>query len=79
MLVDAGSNAVNGTDCCWSFRNIEFWIYNTDVQSSARMAQTTNKDCSRNSKLTKGLGAGGNPETGKAAAEEERWKRSLKL
>lgn len=63
----AGSNAVNGM-IAGGLSNIEFWIANTDMQA-LEVAQTTNK-IALGSKLTKGLGAGGNPETGKAAAEE---------
>lgn len=63
----AGCNAVNGMIRS-GLANIEFWVANTDIQA-LEVAQTTNK-IQLGSKLTKGLGAGGNPETGKLAAEE---------
>jgi cell division protein FtsZ len=48
--------------------NIEFWVANTDRQA-LEVSQTANK-IQLGEKLTRGLGAGGNPETGKLAAEE---------
>ncbi len=63
----AGSNAVNGM-IAGGLNNIEFWVANTDKQA-LEIAQTPNK-MQLGVKLTRGLGAGGNPETGKLAAEE---------
>ncbi len=63
----AGSNAVNGM-IAGGLNNIEFWVANTDKQA-LEVAQTPNK-MQLGAKLTRGLGAGGNPETGKLAAEE---------
>lgn len=63
----AGCNAVNGMIEA-GLANIEFWVANTDSQA-LEVAQTGNK-IQLGSKLTRGLGAGGNPETGKSAAEE---------
>lgn len=63
----AGSNAVNGM-ILGGLNNIEFWVANTDKQA-LEIAQTPNK-MQLGSKLTRGLGAGGNPETGRLAAEE---------
>ncbi len=63
----AGSNAVNGMIQS-GLANVEFWIANTDKQA-LEIAQTPNK-LQLGLRLTRGLGAGGNPETGKLAAEE---------
>ena len=63
----AGSNAVNGM-IAGGLHNIEFWVANTDKQA-LEIAQTPNK-MQLGAKITRGLGAGGNPETGKLAAEE---------
>lgn len=63
----AGSNAVNGMIEA-GLNNIEFWVANTDKQA-LEVAQTVNK-IQLGLKLTRGLGAGGNPETGRLAAEE---------
>lgn len=65
----AGSNAVNGM-IEGGLTNIEFWVANTDSQA-LEVAQTPNK-LQLGKKLTRGLGAGGNPETGKLAAEESK-------
>mmetsp|Transcript_44749 Transcript_44749/g.91330 ORF Transcript_44749/g.91330 Transcript_44749/m.91330 type:complete len:412 (-) Transcript_44749:4250-5485(-) len=63
-----GGNAVNrmvgGVD------GVEFWSINTDAQALSRsLAPNT---CNIGAKLTRGLGAGGNPEIGRKAAEESR-------
>lgn len=63
----AGSNAVNGM-ILGGLNNIEFWVANTDMQA-LDIAQTAHK-IQLGKKLTRGLGAGGNPETGRLAAEE---------
>jgi len=63
----AGSNAVNGMIQS-GLSNVQFWIANTDKQA-LEVAQTPNK-LQLGARLTRGLGAGGNPETGKLAAEE---------
>lgn len=63
----AGSNAVNGM-IENGLSNIQFWVANTDRQA-LEVSQTANK-IQLGEKLTRGLGAGGNPETGKLAAEE---------
>ncbi len=65
----AGSNAVNGM-IAGGLTNIEFWVANTDRQA-LEVSQTPNK-LQLGSKITRGLGAGGNPETGKLAAEESK-------
>lgn len=63
----AGNNAVNRMIAA-GLKGIEFYSINTDLQA-LNMSQTTNK-IQIGEKLTKGLGAGANPEIGKRAAEE---------
>lgn len=62
----AGNNAVNQM-IEEKIANIDFWVVNTDAQalatSRAEHKYVLGKD------YTKGLGAGGNPEIGKNAAE----------
>lgn len=64
-----GSNAVNRMIAS-DITGIEFWTMNTDAQA------LSNSDSSRRiqlgQKLTRGLGAGGNPSIGQKAAEESR-------
>ncbi len=64
-----GSNAVN-TMIAANIDGVEFIVANTDAQALA-----VNKAVMRvqlGTKLTKGLGAGANPEIGRSAAEEDR-------
>ena len=51
-------------------RNVEFIVVNTDKQ--ALLLSQANTKIQIGEKLTKGLGAGANPEIGKKAAEESR-------
>jgi cell division protein FtsZ len=64
-----GSNAVNRMIAS-DIEGIEFWTMNTDAQA------LSHSDASRRiqlgQKLTRGLGAGGNPAIGQKAAEESR-------
>ena len=62
-----GSNAVNRM-IEEGLRGVEFIAINTDAQ--ALMLSQAPKRIRIGDKLTKGLGAGGNPETGRKAAEE---------
>merc|ERR1711966_397674 len=63
-----GGNAVNRMVGCVD--GVEFWSINTDAQALSRsLAPNT---CNIGAKLTRGLGAGGNPEIGRKAAEESR-------
>ncbi len=65
----AGNNAVNRM-IDDEIRNVEFYVLNTDKQALA-----TSKASNRivlGEEVTKGLGAGGDPEVGKAAAEASR-------
>ena len=65
----AGSNAINRMIEC-NLNNVEFWAVNTDAQA-LQLCTAANK-IQIGSKLTKGLGAGGNPAVGLKAAEESR-------
>jgi len=64
-----GSNAINRMISA-GLRGVEFIALNTDAQA-LRMADAPSK-IQIGEKLTKGLGAGANPEIGKKAAEESR-------
>ncbi|MEQ8199311.1 MAG: cell division protein FtsZ [Clostridiaceae bacterium] len=64
-----GSNAVNRM-IVEGLKNVEFLAINTDKQ--ALMLSHANQKIQVGEKLTKGLGAGANPEIGKKAAEESR-------
>ena len=62
-----GSNAIN-TMVSYGIKNVEFISANTDVQAlNVSLAETK---VQLGKKLTRGLGAGSNPEKGKKAAEE---------
>lgn len=65
----AGNNAVNRMIEA-DLKGVEFLAVNTDAQS-LNLSQSSNK-IQIGAKLTKGLGAGANPEVGKKAAEESR-------
>lgn len=65
----AGNNAVNRMIEA-GLKGVEFLAVNTDAQS-LHLSQSSNK-IQIGAKLTKGLGAGANPEIGKKAAEESR-------
>lgn len=64
-----GSNAINRMIAS-SLTGVEFWTLNTDAQALA-MAQSERR-LQIGAKLTRGLGAGGNPSIGQKAAEESR-------
>ena len=64
-----GSNAVNRM-IVEGLKNVEFIAINTDKQ--ALLLSQANQKIQIGEKLTKGLGAGANPEIGKKAAEESR-------
>lgn len=65
----AGNNAVNRM-ISTGLRGVEFVAINTDAQ--ALTMSLSNNRIQIGAKLTKGLGAGGNPEIGQKAAEESR-------
>jgi cell division protein FtsZ len=64
-----GCNAVNRMISS-GLSGIEFWSVNTDAQ--ALHIAATNNSLQIGQKLTRGLGAGGNPAIGQKAAEESR-------
>lgn len=64
-----GSNAVNRMINS-SVSGVEFWCINTDAQ--ALLHSQAHKRLQIGQKLTRGLGAGGNPAIGQKAAEESR-------
>jgi cell division protein FtsZ len=64
-----GCNAINRM-IEGSLSNVEFWAVNTDAQA-LQLCAAPNK-IQIGGKLTKGLGAGGNPSIGLKAAEESR-------
>jgi cell division protein FtsZ len=65
----AGSNAVNRMIEC-GLQQVQFIAANTDVQALNQCRAQVKLPIG--SKLTSGLGAGGKPETGERAAEEDR-------
>ncbi|KAK4772927.1 hypothetical protein SAY87_027946 [Trapa incisa] len=66
-----GSNAVNRMIES-EMKGIQFWIVNTDIQAM-RMSPVLPENCLQIGKgLTRGLGAGGNPEIGMNAAKESK-------
>ncbi len=64
-----GGNAVNRMIAS-SVTGIEFWAINTDAQALLHSAASNRLQIGQ--KLTRGLGAGGNPSIGQKAAEESR-------
>jgi hypothetical protein len=64
-----GSNAVNRMMES-EMRGVEFWIVNTDAQALSMSSLPPTNRLQIGQKLTRGLGAGGNPEIGQSAAEE---------
>lgn len=66
-----GSNAVNRM-LESDMQGVEFWIVNTDLQALKMSTLPLDNRLQIGSELTRGLGAGGNPEIGMSAAEESR-------
>lgn len=64
-----GGNAVNRMIMS-EVIGVEFWSFNTDAQ--ALLQSSAEKRFQLGQKLTRGLGAGGNPSIGQKAAEESR-------
>ena len=64
-----GGNAVNRMIAS-NLSGVEFWSINTDAQALMQSASTQRLQLGQ--KLTRGLGAGGNPAIGQKAAEESR-------
>ncbi|MBI4533183.1 MAG: cell division protein FtsZ [Candidatus Melainabacteria bacterium] len=72
----AGSNAVNRMISV-GLNGVEFWSCNTDAQA-LELASARNR-LQIGGKLTRGLGAGGNPTIGQKAAEESKEELALAL
>jgi len=66
-----GSNAVNRMIES-SMKGVEFWIVNTDVQAMKMSPVSSANRLQIGRDLTRGLGAGGNPEIGTNAANESK-------
>jgi len=66
-----GSNAVNRMIES-SMNGVEFWIVNTDIQAMRLSPAYPENRLQIGQELTRGLGAGGNPEIGMNAAKESR-------
>ncbi|XP_022767092.1 cell division protein FtsZ homolog 2-1, chloroplastic isoform X3 [Durio zibethinus] len=66
-----GSNAVNRMIES-SMKGVEFWIVNTDVQAMKMSPVFPEHRLQIGQELTRGLGAGGNPEIGMNAAKESK-------
>ncbi|CAL5423998.1 unnamed protein product [Camellia sinensis] len=66
-----GSNAVNRMIQS-SMQGVEFWIVNTDVQAMRMSPVSAASQLQIGQELTRGLGAGGNPEIGMNAANESK-------
>lgn len=66
-----GSNAVNRMIES-SMKGVEFWIVNTDVQAMRMSPVFPEHRLQIGQELTRGLGAGGNPEIGMNAAHESK-------
>ncbi len=71
-----GSNAVNRMIAS-EIEGIEFWTMNTDAQALSHSDATRRIQLGQ--KLTRGLGAGGNPAIGQKAAEESREEIAMAL
>lgn len=65
----AGNNAINAMVDSGDIKNIEFIAMNTDIQDLMRSKAQTRVQLGE--KITKGLGAGANPEVGRLAAQED--------
>ncbi|MQM08650.1 hypothetical protein Taro_041507 [Colocasia esculenta] len=66
-----GSNAVNRMIES-SMKGVEFWIVNTDVQAMRMSPVFPENRLQIGQELTRGLGAGGNPDIGMNAAKESK-------
>ncbi|GFP99031.1 cell division protein ftsz homolog 2-1 chloroplastic [Phtheirospermum japonicum] len=66
-----GSNAVNRMIES-AMKGVEFWILNTDVQAMKMSPVDPEQRLQIGQELTRGLGAGGNPDIGMNAAKESR-------
>eukprot|EP00816_Leptocylindrus_hargravesii_P010199 CAMPEP_0196822472 /NCGR_PEP_ID=MMETSP1362-20130617/83609_1 /TAXON_ID=163516 /ORGANISM="Leptocylindrus danicus, Strain CCMP1856" /LENGTH=417 /DNA_ID=CAMNT_0042202035 /DNA_START=241 /DNA_END=1494 /DNA_ORIENTATION=+ len=73
-VVGVGGGGSNAVDRMMESRvdGVDFWAVNTDAQALGRSKAKGAKTLNIGSTVTRGLGAGGNPEVGRLAAEESR-------
>lgn len=73
-VVGVGGGGCNAVDRMLETRvgGVDFWAINTDAQALGRSKAKGAKVLNIGSAATRGLGAGGNPEVGRLAAEESR-------
>jgi len=73
-VVGVGGGGCNAVDRMLDTRvgGVDFWAVNTDAQALGRSKAKGAKVLNIGSTATRGLGAGGNPEIGRLAAEESR-------
>mmetsp|Transcript_4796 Transcript_4796/g.6212 ORF Transcript_4796/g.6212 Transcript_4796/m.6212 type:complete len:485 (+) Transcript_4796:89-1543(+) len=73
-VVGVGGGGCNAVDRMLETRvgGVDFWAINTDAQALGRSKAKGAKVLNIGSTATRGLGAGGNPEVGRLAAEESR-------
>lgn len=73
-VLGVGGGGSNAVDRMLDTRigGVEFWAINTDAQALGRSKAKGAQILNIGSQVTRGLGAGGNPEMGRLAAEESR-------
>ena len=73
-VIGVGGGGSNAIDRMMETRveGVEFWAVNTDAQALGRSKAKGASVLNIGSSVTRGLGAGGNPEVGRLAAEESR-------
>eukprot|EP00978_Attheya_sp_CCMP212_P021043 scaffold61035_cov54-Attheya_sp.AAC.3 len=73
-VIGVGGGGCNAVDRMLDTRvgGVDFWALNTDAQALGRSKARGAKVLNIGSHATRGLGAGGNPEVGRIAAEESR-------
>lgn len=73
-VLGVGGGGSNAVDRMLDTRigGVEFWAINTDAQALGRSQAKGASTLNIGSSVTRGLGAGGNPEMGRLAAEESR-------
>jgi len=73
-VIGVGGGGCNAVDRMLDTRvgGVDFWAINTDAQALGRSKAKGAKVLNIGSSVTRGLGAGGNPEVGRMAAEESR-------
>jgi cell division protein FtsZ len=73
-VIGVGGGGSNAIDRMMETRveGVEFWAVNTDAQALGRSKAKGASVLNIGMGVTRGLGAGGNPEVGRAAAEESR-------